>query len=88
METTTLTIINKTGLHTRPGKNFVQLAKQFEAAITLEKEGSTYNAKSLLKIMKAGICQGDEIRLSADGSDEKEAITALKSYIENLDPEA
>ena len=33
----TVKILNKTGLHTRPGKDFVQRAKKFEASIFVEK---------------------------------------------------
>ncbi len=88
MQQATVTIINDSGLHTRPGKDFVQLAKTFESQITLAKDNIDYNGKSLLKIMKAGICKNDEITIKAEGSDELEAIKALTSYIENLDPQA
>ncbi len=88
MQTQTVTIINKTGLHTRPGKNFVQLAKKFASSIMVQKEGAEYNAKSLLKIMKSVICQGDEITIAAEGTDEQAAVTELTAYIQGLDPEA
>lgn len=88
MESTQVTIINQSGLHTRPGKDFVQLAKKYESKITIVKDAIEYNGKSLLKLMKAGISKGEEITIKADGEDEKAAIEALKSYVENLDPEA
>ncbi|MFV0321419.1 MAG: HPr family phosphocarrier protein [Alphaproteobacteria bacterium] len=88
MESTQVTIINQSGLHTRPGKDFVQLAKKYESKIIIVKDAIEYNGKSLLKLMKAGISKGEEITIKADGEDEKAAIEALKSYVENLDPEA
>lgn len=88
METVNVEIINQSGLHTRPGKDFVQLAKTFESKITITKDDIEYNGKSLLKIMKAGICKGDQVTITAAGEDEKDAINALKSYIETLDPQA
>lgn len=88
MESVNVKIINQSGLHTRPGKDFIQLAKKFESKITVIKDDVEYNGKSLLKIMKAGICKGDQITITADGADDKEAIDALKSYVETLDPQA
>ncbi len=88
MQKTAVTIINASGLHTRPGKDFVQLAKTFESQVVLIKDSVEYNGKSLLKIMKAGISQNDEIEIKAEGVDEVDALSALKDYIENLDPDA
>lgn len=88
MESIQVTIINQSGLHTRPGKDFVQLAKKYESKIIIVKDAIEYNGKSLLKLMKAGISKGEEITIKADGEDEKAALEALKSYVENLDPEA
>lgn len=88
MKEVNVKIINQSGLHTRPGKDFVQLAKTFESQVIVIKDDLEYNGKSLLKIMKAGICQGDQLVIRADGTDASEAIEALKNYIETLDPEA
>ncbi len=88
MQEITVEIINDSGLHTRPGKDFVQLAKKYESKILIVKEGIEYNGKSLLKIMKAGISKGDNIAIKAEGEDEAEALMALKDYVENLDPTA
>lgn len=88
MKSIQVTIINQSGLHTRPGKDFVQLAKKYESKIIIVKDAIEYNGKSLLKLMKAGISKGEEITIKADGEDEKAALEALKSYVENLDPEA
>ncbi len=88
MQQVTVEIINDSGLHTRPGKDFVQLAKKFESQVVIVKDNIEYNGKSLLKIMKAGISKGENIIIKVEGDDELEAIKALKSYIENLDPSA
>jgi len=77
-------ITNPTGLHTRPGNDFVKTAKQFGCDITLTKGEKTVDAKSLLKIMKANIVQGDTIRISCDGPDEEKALEALGHYLESL----
>jgi len=84
MKEAVITVKNPTGLHTRPGTEFVQLAKTFESDIIVKKGEKEANAKSIVKLLKIGISCGDEITVSASGSDEDKAIEALTAYIENL----
>lgn len=84
MKEIVITVKNPTGLHTRPGTEFVQLAKTFESDIIVKKGEKEANAKSIVKLLKIGISCGDEITVSASGSDEDKAIASLISYIENL----
>ena len=56
MATKTVVITNDTGIHTRPGNEFVSLAKTFESQIDLENEdGKKVKGTSLLKILSLGI---------------------------------
>jgi Phosphotransferase System HPr (HPr) Family len=84
MKEAVIIVKNPTGLHTRPGTEFVQLAKTFESDIIVKKGEKEANAKSIVKLLKIGISCGDEITVSASGSDEDKAIASLISYIENL----
>ncbi len=84
MKEITITVKNPTGLHTRPGTEFVQLAKTFESDIAVKKGDKEGNAKSIVKVLKIGISCGDEITLSASGPDEEKATDALVEYIQNL----
>ena len=52
-------------------------------SIWVEKEERRVNAKSLLGVLSLGIVKGTNITLIADGSDEKEAVDALVSLIQN-----
>jgi len=74
-------ITNATGLHTRPGNDFVKTAKQFSSEITLKKGEKTVDAKSLLKVMKANIVHGDTISIECSGADEEEALAAIGEYL-------
>lgn len=80
-----VTLTNPAGLHARPGKQLVQLAKSYESDITLIKEGNRYNAKSLMKILQAGLSQGDVLTVEANGSDEDSALAAIVEYINTLE---
>ncbi len=77
-------IVNETGLHTRPGNQFVKEAKRFESDIMVKKGEKEFSAKSLLKLMKIGISQGDMITISCSGPDEEQALESLCTFVANL----
>ncbi|MGL5055684.1 MAG: HPr family phosphocarrier protein [Fusobacteriaceae bacterium] len=78
-------IKNETGLHTRPGNEFVSLAKTFESQIELENEdGKKVKGTSLLKILSLGIKKGSKITVHAEGADENDAVDKLTHLLENL----
>ena len=83
MVTQEVTINNEVGLHARPATYFIQKANEFKSGIWVEKEERRVNAKSLLGVLSLGIVKGTNITLIADGSDEKEAVDALVSLIQN-----
>ena len=83
MYTQNVTINNEVGLHARPATFFIQKANEFKSGIWLEKDERRVNAKSLLGVLSLGIVKGTNIALIADGSDEKEAVDALVSLIQN-----
>ena len=81
----TVEIVNETGLHTRPGNEFVSLAKTFESQISVENEaGNKVSGTSLLKLLSVGIKKGSKITVYADGTDEKDAVEKLSSLLANL----
>ena len=84
MQQIELEITNPTGLHTRPGAEFVRLAKMFACEIEICKQDKTANAKSLVKLLKIGISQGDRIVLRCNGDDEKAALETLVGHIQGL----
>ncbi len=81
-----VTITNKTGLHTRPGNDFVKLAKTFDSKIEVENEGgSRVKGTSLLKLLSLGIKQGASVKVHASGVDEVEAVEKLGEYLVNME---
>lgn len=84
MQKLELEITNPTGLHTRPGTEFVRLVKTFACDVKIQKGEKTANAKSLVKVLMIGISQGDMIEVTADGPDEVEALAGIQRYLENL----
>ena len=68
---------NQVGLHARPATFFIQKANEFKSSIWIEKEERRVNAKSLLGILSLGIVGGTNVKVIADGADEKAAVDAL-----------
>lgn len=85
MQTAQIQVINENGLHTRPGAVFVKACKAFNSNITVENKGRSANAKSLMKLMSAGIVKDDVITLTIEGDDEVAAMEKLKVVLETLE---
>lgn len=73
----TVVVNTPVGLHARPASLFVKTASRFESAITVIKDDKEVNGKALLALMSLAARLNDEITITADGKDEKEAIEAL-----------
>ena len=72
----------ESGLHNKQVTYFVQKANEFRSSVWLESENRRMNAKSLLGIMSLGIVTGAAVTLSADGSDEVDAVNALEAMLQ------
>jgi phosphotransferase system HPr (HPr) family protein len=82
----TVNVINASGLHARPGSDFVHEAAKFSSKITirrLDEEDDPVNAKSIAFVLSLGVGKGIDIELAADGEDEKEAVDSLCAFIES-----
>jgi phosphocarrier protein FPr len=74
-------IENPTGLHARPAKVFVNVAKEFQSDIRVYHGEKKANAKSLISLLTLGVETGSEIRIEVNGDDEELAIDALEAAI-------
>ena len=74
---------NQVGLHARPATFFIQKANEFKSSIWIEKEERRVNAKSLLGILSLCIVGGTNIKVIADGADEKSAVDALIDLVDS-----
>ena len=76
-----LVIQNQTGLHARPAKVLVNLAKQFKSTISLHVAGKKANAKSMVSVLTLGAVRGSDILVQVDGVDEEKAIAEIEAAI-------
>lgn len=77
-----VTVQNQVGLHARPATFFIQKANEYKSTVWVERDERRVNSKSLLGVLSLGIVGGTEIRVIADGPDEKEAVAVLTKMIE------
>ena len=83
MEKKDFRIIAETGIHARPATLLVQSASKFSSEINLEYKGKSVNLKSIMGVMSLGLGQGADVKISAEGADEKEAIEAVTETMKN-----
>ena len=77
-----VTVTDETGLHLRPAGILCKMACKYKCKIEFATEKGVSNAKSVLSVLGACVRKGDEIELMCDGEDEKEALEAISSAIE------
>ncbi|MCX5783285.1 MAG: HPr family phosphocarrier protein [Elusimicrobia bacterium] len=73
---------NKLGIHARPAAMFVQTASGFESEISVAKDGVIVNGKSVMGMMMLAAERGSLVKISANGQDEAQALSALKKLFE------
>ncbi|MDR2661412.1 MAG: HPr family phosphocarrier protein [Treponema sp.] len=82
----TVTVVNASGLHARPGSDFVHAAAKFASKITirrLDEEEDPVNAKSIAFVLSLGVGKGVDVELAAEGPDEEQAVDSLAAFIES-----
>jgi phosphocarrier protein len=77
----TVEIVNERGLHARASAKFVKLANEFDAAVTVSRDGQTVDARSIMGLMMLAAGPGCSIEISAEGPDAQAAVDALCDLI-------
>jgi phosphocarrier protein len=76
-----VTICNKRGLHARAAARFVKLAWQFDAEVTVRKNGTSVSGRSIMGLMMLAAGPGTAIELSATGPEAERAVAALADLV-------
>lgn len=74
-------MVNPLGFHARAAARFVRTAARFRARVSVTKEGTTIDGKSILGILLLAATAGSELTITASGEDEREAVEALASLV-------
>ncbi len=77
-----LEIKNRLGLHARAAAQLVQVASQFDADITITKDGQTVNGKSIIGLMMLAAAQGSYIEVAVAGPQAGPALEAIERLVD------
>jgi len=83
---TTLTIRHALGLHARPAAEFYKKTREYKSRITIQnlsRPGSAQVLVSTFSLLQIGVKHGHQIRIWAEGEDERAAILALTTLVED-----
>jgi len=76
-ESSEFEIVNRLGLHARAAAQLVQTANRFLSDVTVEKDGSEVNGKSIMGLLMLAAPQGSLINVTVSGEDAVEAMKVL-----------
>ncbi|MFS0862420.1 HPr family phosphocarrier protein [Fredinandcohnia sp. 179-A 10B2 NHS] len=76
-----ITVTLKDGLHARPAAELVKNLSRYTSDVEININNRSYNAKSILGLMSAGIKEGQKLTFKVNGEDEQEVVSWLESFI-------
>jgi len=74
-------ILNSRGLHARASAKFVKCAEQFDATVTVSRDGHTVPGTSIMGLMMLAASPGSTITVQASGRQAAEALRALEALV-------
>ncbi len=74
-------IVTPGGLHMRPAGVLCKRATKYASKVELNYRETLINAKSVLSVLGACICTGEEAELICNGADEQAAFDELSQLI-------
>ena len=77
METRTVQVSIREGMHTRPAAIFVKEAARFKSDVMLTSGETTVNGKSIMGILMLALVPGASVTVQVEGPDETDALDAL-----------
>jgi phosphocarrier protein len=83
METTTIELINKLGLHARAASKLSSICAQFASKITISKEGKAADGKSIMALMLLAAPVGSQLEVCCNGEDEQQALQAIVELVQD-----
>ncbi|AHH08424.1 HPr family phosphocarrier protein [Borrelia anserina] len=85
MQTITIEITNKEGLHSRPSSMIAELASKYPSCNIklVTEDGRKANAKSTVEIIILGVIYKEKITIIANGKEETEIIDKLSELLKS-----
>ncbi|HUK36337.1 MAG TPA: HPr family phosphocarrier protein, partial [Vicinamibacterales bacterium] len=77
-----VTVVNQLGMHARAAAKFVQLAAKYQSHIRVARDVREMDGKSIMGLLLLAAARGTTIRITAEGGDEVEAVSALVALVQ------
>lgn len=74
-------LVNQRGLHARASAAFAREASKYDARITVQYDGMSASAASIMDLLMLGARFGQTIEIDADGPQAREALEAVCTLI-------
>jgi phosphocarrier protein len=78
---TTVTIVNKLGLHARPAMAFAETAARYGCAVRVRRGDQKIDGKSVMEIMLLAATEGTELEIKAEGDDAERCVSELRELV-------
>ncbi|WP_342592005.1 HPr family phosphocarrier protein [Jiella sonneratiae] len=76
-------MVNKRGLHARASARFVETVENYDAEVTISRDGMAVGGLSIMGLLMLAASQGTTIEVAADGPEAKEVLDALEALVAN-----
>lgn len=77
-----VTVVNRKGLHARASAKFVKLAEEYDAEVTVTRDGQTVGGTSIMGLMMLAAGPGSQLFITSEGREGPEALEALVALVE------
>jgi phosphocarrier protein HPr len=81
MVSRSVVIVNELGMHARAAARFVRLAAQFRSQVRIARGNREMDGKSIMGVLLLAAAQGSAVTITAEGTDEVEAVAALVALV-------
>jgi phosphocarrier protein len=79
----TVIVRNRAGIHARPAALIAQTANKFSSEITIERDSTVINAKSIMGVITMAAGYDTKLLVKAEGPDADAAVEAIFTLFEN-----
>jgi phosphocarrier protein HPr len=83
MTSQNVTVVNQLGMHARAAAKFVHLATRFNASVRVGRARREMDGKSIMGILLLAAARGSTLTITADGTDERDAVDALVALVQS-----
>jgi phosphocarrier protein HPr len=74
-------IVNQLGLHARAAAQLVKVTNRFKSDVTVECEGQSANAKSIMGVLMLAAAKGMRVKVTCAGEDAQACLKEIGALI-------